>query len=398
MLKCLTLNSSSAASPSLSDFHSYSLPSSQPQPQGDSTDNTPASSAHSSPAVNLARREYSLALQSNSYNEIWTTIREHHVDDHHHHQQQQEGQVLLLERVLQPNRECVEAALRHAKPNALTRLVSAYFDHSENTTHLYLLLHRCLFQARALYAPLHALLGLLPSDDSPSLSQSQCDRAFNVFLQFDTAENPFPSPDSQNFDHIHGCFSQLKQQLDHRLRNSRSAVRLFCRASAGSYVCSIAITAITVSVRTLAALVAGPSCAALPPPPPRLVHKEVAQMAQLDAAAKGTYVLNSDLHTIERLVARLHAAVDGDKLLVRLVLESGKDRHPIQEVLKQLRKNHQSFLHQLKDLEEYICLCFNTVNRARATLLRQTLLVDHRQRQRDEIAADSHQNFINSPG
>lgn len=95
-------------------------------------------------------------------------------------------------------------------------------------------------------------------------------------------------------------------------------------------------------------------------------------MAQLDAAAKGTYVLNSDLHTIERLVARLHTAVDGDKLLVRLGLESGKDRHHIQEVLKQLRKNHQSFIHQLKDLEEYICLCFNTVNRARATLLRQT--------------------------
>ncbi|KAG1363907.1 hypothetical protein COCNU_11G007340 [Cocos nucifera] len=72
-------------------------------------------------------------------------------------------------------------------------------------------------------------------------------------------------------------------------------------------------------------------------------------MAQLDAAARGTYVLNNDLDTIERLVARLHETVESDKKLVRLGLERGRGQHhPIEEVVRQLRKNHPSFLHQLR--------------------------------------------------
>lgn len=98
-------------------------------------------------------------------------------------------------------------------------------------------------------------------------------------------------------------------------------------------------------------------------------------MNQLDAAAMGTCVLNNDLATIDRLVRRLHTAVEGDKLLIRLGLERGSvtgtatDKHPIQEVLKQLSKSHPNFLHLLNELEEHICLCFNTVNRARSMLL-----------------------------
>lgn len=117
---------------------------------------------------------------------------------------------------------------------------------------------------------------------------------------------------------------------------------------------------------------AAPLCIKLPTH--RLADKEVARMAQLDAAAKGVYVLNNDLDTIDRLVARLHTAVEGDKLLVRLGLERGRDRHPIQEVVKQLRKNDRNLLHQLKDLEEHLCLCFNTVNKARSMLLQQISL------------------------
>ncbi|EHA8590460.1 putative UPF0496 protein [Cocos nucifera] len=95
-------------------------------------------------------------------------------------------------------------------------------------------------------------------------------------------------------------------------------------------------------------------------------------MAQLDAAARGTYVLNNDLDTIERLVARLHETVESDKKLVRLGLERGRgQRHPIEEVVRQLRKNHPSFFHRLRDLDEHICLFFAAVNRARSLLLQQ---------------------------
>lgn len=94
-------------------------------------------------------------------------------------------------------------------------------------------------------------------------------------------------------------------------------------------------------------------------------------MAQLEAAAKGTYALNNGLDTIDRLVSLLQTEVEGDKLLVRLCLERGKDRYVIQEVLKQLRRNHEKFLHYLEDLDIHIYICFNFVNKTRSILLNE---------------------------
>lgn len=83
------------------------------------------------------------------------------------------------------------------------------------------------------------------------------------------------------------------------------------------------------------------------------------------------YVLNNDLGTIDRLVARLRTAVDGDKDLVRVGLESGIERFPVEHVVKELCKSYASFVDQLDDLEEHVCLCFYTVNKARTLLLQQ---------------------------
>lgn len=95
-------------------------------------------------------------------------------------------------------------------------------------------------------------------------------------------------------------------------------------------------------------------------------------MKQLNAAAKSTYVVK-DLDTIDSLVDKLQTAVDGDKNLVRFAVERGRERHPIQEVLKQLSKNQQSFQNLLEDLEEHIFLFFNTVNKARLSLLQEIM-------------------------
>ncbi|TQD84338.1 hypothetical protein C1H46_030119 [Malus baccata] len=266
--------------------------------------------------------------------------------------------------------------------------------------------------------------------------QSQCRRALDVFLQFDLHDNPFPSPDdadSPNLDNMRRCFSQLKLQLDSRLRSSRSKIRLIRRATLASALCfigtavGVAVSAVAVTVHALTAalvVVAAPplcctatstgsgsgsgrsssccNCRTMT----TTEKKEIANMKQLDAAAMGTCVLDNDLATIDRLVRRLHAAVEGDKLLVRLGLERGSvsgtavDKHPIQEVLKQLHKSHPNFLQLVDELEEHICLCFNTVNSnvpsciiALRTyhLLSAALLTDEgsKMRERAHSAADS---------
>ncbi|KAM7526003.1 hypothetical protein LguiA_015905 [Lonicera macranthoides] len=354
---------------------STNLQPSSPPLQENSTDYMPSSSSQPSPTVNLTR-EYTFAVQTSSYSEIWSKI---HTDNSLHQEVETvpleaNDEQELLAQVLQPNRECVSEVLQNARPSTLTRLVSDYFDQSEHTSRLCLNLHQTVQRARALYAPLHDLLGVLPLD-SDSLSQSQCDHAFEVFLQFDCLENPFPSPDSHNFNDMRLCFSQLKQQLDCRLCKSRSKIRRIRHATCSAALCligttvSVVVSAVVVATHALVALVAAPLLSALLPS--KIAKKELAHLAQLDAAAKGTYVLHNDLDTIDRLVARLHSEVEGDKLLVRLGLERGRDKHPIQEVAKQLYKDHVNFLRQLMDLEEHLCLCFAAINRARSLLLQE---------------------------
>ncbi|KAL0338672.1 UNVERIFIED_CONTAM: hypothetical protein Sangu_1389300 [Sesamum angustifolium] len=253
---------------------------SSPASQGYSADITPSSSVQLSPTVNLSR-EYTLAVQTNSYGEIRRTFDQDNVATGHVDFFEEPQ---LLEQVLRPSH-------------------------------------------------------------------------------------------SHNFDDMRQCFSELRQQLDEHLRKSRSRVHLIRRCSTGSALCliaavvGVAISAVAIATHALVALVAGPICPAILPS--NMTKKEMIHLAQLDAAAKGVYVLHNDLDTIDRLVARLHTAVENDKLLIRLGLERGMDSYPIQEILKQLRRNRPSFMKQLVDLEEHLFLCLAAINRARTLLLQE---------------------------
>ncbi|KAJ6433048.1 hypothetical protein OIU84_020138 [Salix udensis] len=301
MLQCLSLKTSSAASTSHSPPPSngdYNCP---PASQaGNSAEGTPRSSAQASPTVNLTR-EYTFAVQTNSYNETWSRI------------------------------------------------------HSKSTNQLCIHLQQSVYRARDLYGPLHKLLDVIPTD-SESVSQSQCDCAFDLFLKFDRVDNPFPCPDSHNFSEMQQCFSQLQQQLERRIRKSRSR--------------NPPVSAVAIGSHALVAIAATPICT-VPCLPRRLTKKELAHVDQLDSASRGTYVLDNQLATLERRVARLYEAVECDKVLIRIGLDSGKDLHPISEVLRRLKKNLVNFIEQLKDLEEHICLCFIAVNKARHLLLQE---------------------------
>lgn len=352
---------------------------------GNSVEGSPSSAATTStqrsPNINLGL-EYSLTVHTTSYNEMWARIHVpaeilevevENVNGDDDGSRVGRRQQLHLSQVLQPNRECVEQALQHAKPNTITRLVSKYFEHSEDTTNLCLRLHQCILLARALYAPLIELLDDLPIEYE-CITQSDCDRALEVFSQFDRAENPFPCTDSHNnFQEMRRSFSELKQQLHVRLKKSESRIRLFRQATTGTALCvvgtaaAVTVAAAVVATHALIAIIAAPLCTAYLPRD--LTKKELARVAQLDAAAKGTFVLDKNLDTIDRLVAKLYIDIEEDKQWVRLALERGNDRFCIREVLRQLRKTREKFTTQLASLEEHLCIGFNIVNRARSSLL-----------------------------
>ncbi|PPS17748.1 hypothetical protein GOBAR_AA02847 [Gossypium barbadense] len=338
-MQCLSfnINSSSPSFPTSPQSQSQTqigLNSCPPQSQGNSTDGTPRSSSSStqlSPSFNISH-EYTLALQANSYNEIRSRIEDQVLVENAIESEDMDSHQLHLSQVLHPNRECVHQALRHTNPKAtLTRLVSTYFDHSEDISTLCLAL-----------------------------------------------DNPFPSPESHNFNEMRRSFSLLKEQLDQRLHKSRSRGRFLHRATTRSAICligtvvAVAVTAVVISTHALGGivgLIATPLCPIYIPS--HLKKKQLARTAQLDAASSGTFFHIKDLDTIVCLVDWLHASVENDRDLVRFGLERGRDIYPIYEVVKHLRNNHNKFFDQLKELEEHICLCFNVVNKFRAKLLNQ---------------------------
>lgn len=333
------------------------------------TPTTPRTSAIPSPTVNLSQ-EYAYAVQTRSYNEIWSKI---HVVEQGQSSELDHQQQPLSDQVLQPDRESVQKVLQDAPQTTFTHLASAYFDHSEKTCHLLLHLHHSIHHAKSLYADVHDLVDALPAD-TETMTELQCNHAFDIFVQFDQKGNPFPCPDSHNFNDMRLSFSQLKQQVDHRLEKSRGRVRRIRCGTTTSALCligaivGITVSAIAIGAHALVALVATTGCPVFHPS--KVTKKEVANMKQLDEAARSAYVLHNDLDTIDRLVSRLHTEIEADRGLIRLGLDRGRDKYPIYEVVKRLRNNRVSFDDQLSDLEEHICLCFAAINRARDQLLK----------------------------
>ncbi|KAL5216400.1 hypothetical protein ABZP36_007801 [Zizania latifolia] len=346
------------------------------------------SSPMSAATINLSQ-EYTLAIHTSSYNEIWAKI---HVEADGQRaggggaaEGEKEEDRSTLAGVLQPEDAVVERALGYAPDMELTRLAADYLRSTHQASLLCLSLRWALRRARALYGPIADLLALIPH--APPLAAAHRDCAFDAFLLFDQMPNPFPAPVA-GFQGMHRSFVGLKNQLNLRLLMVRRRRRLLRYATRGSGICLIACAtgaaiaglvlathAITVLLAAAPACTAsGGSCCSATASMKRLQQ----HMDLLDDAARGAYVLDNDVDTIERLVSRLHATVESDKMLVRLGLERGRGQHQfIEEVVRQLRKNHPSLLSQLADLEDHICLYFTTVNHARL------LLVNHLSAQSD---------------
>ncbi|CAL0323322.1 unnamed protein product [Lupinus luteus] len=383
MLECISFKSLTPAPPPSSSIINPPPPLPPPSPsQGNSTEATTQATSTSSSPTAIISREYNLAIQANSFNEIHAIIQVLHLDvngesdnenDCSRHRQ-------VLARVLQPDLERIREALHsHPPRSTLTRLLSNYFDHSESTYDLCLLLHRSVRRTRYIYSPLYDLIALL-LDDSGSLSKHHCDRAYDILVEFDKHDNPFFFNGPRNLTSIRRSFSELKQQIESRRSKSHSRIRLIRHATNGCVMCLI-VTAVGVMVSTIffttqavagcAGIAAAPFCSnRCIPHPKKSERKELVRLKQLDAATTSIFVLN-DLDTIASLVDRLHTAVEADKDLVLCALERGRDKHLIQEVLKQLRKDQWSFQHQLEELEEHITLFIRTVNKARLSLLKE---------------------------
>lgn len=92
--------------------------------------------------------------------------------------------------------------------------------------------------------------------------------------------------------------------------------------------------------------------------------------AQLDAAAKGVYILINDFDTMSRLVERLHDEMEHRKFVAGICVRKG-NKKALKEVVTEFQMQELGFLEQLEELEKQIYLCFLDINRSRRLLIQE---------------------------
>eukprot|EP01018_Ginkgo_biloba_P031889 Gb_12696 [translate_table: standard] len=341
--------------------------------------------------------EYETNVRTESYEEFWIKFQRAAGHENRENGETSDSSQLrsnrFLTELLSPDQESVNAILQHrflaSKPE-LYNLVSGYFNNSEDASKLCSLLQNSIDRARKSYSRIKIILDIVPI--TGDFSEEQCHWIIGEFTLLMQMENPFPHPDSGIFQSIHNGFQNLLDQLEVNRKRVRRKLKLIKRFKKGSVVClvgmctAVAICAVVIGTHALVAIVAGPVFITFPIGFIKKLRFESLNLlsrhnAQMDAAAKGSYVLNKDLDTMNRLVTRLHDEVDHNKDIIRFCLDRKYERHPVQEVVRQLRKNDSNFIQQLDELEQRVCLCLNTINRARSLLVQEIYM--HQQENND---------------
>ncbi|XP_008794309.2 UPF0496 protein 3 [Phoenix dactylifera] len=290
---------------------------------------------------------------------------------------------LFAEHLLDPDQPTVTRILSHVRRHGHPEthvLLSDYYAETANASLLCGLLLKEIEQLRLRYRPLKATLNSLISSGQSRLSL----QAIDPYLgDLSKTLGPFDSLGSSQcqFRAVQDGSANLLKRLESSRKKARAKLRCINHLKRGLAIFLIVLTASTSALGVCMALHALVAVVALPtflsaPPWLASAGSLARVLAQFDAAAKGTYILNRELDTISRLVARLHDEVEHLLALLRLCCErhDGGRRRLTQEVVRQIRKNDASFNQQLDELEEHLYLCFMTINKARSLVMKEVLV------------------------
>ncbi|TVU14536.1 hypothetical protein EJB05_38011, partial [Eragrostis curvula] len=92
---------------------------------------------------------------------------------------------------------------------------------------------------------------------------------------------------------------------------------------------------------------------------------------QLDTAAKGTYVLGNDLDTVSQLVARLSNGIERENAMAQYCVERESEGSSVPEMVSELKKSYSNSRRLALELEEHVCLCLATIDRARVLVIQE---------------------------
>nr|XP_004234461.2 UPF0496 protein At3g49070-like [Solanum lycopersicum] len=334
------------------------------------------------------REEYAHAFRTESYTDFWTRVLA--LSEKISSPTKIVGSTsaarlpsyrLFVEHLLDPDQPTVTRILNLIRTHQDNHsLLSQYFTQTAEASLLCSLLLKDVQRTRSRYKSLKSALDSLQK--TPYSPKKHMPKILTRLTKFCNSLNPLVSSTSSplRFKTVQANCSQLLKRIELKRDKTKAKLRIINKFKRGSAVFVMALTvSLTVIVAThaLALLVAAPTV--MMASFQLMSTKKLASWsAQLDVAAKGTYILIRDLDTISRLVGRLNDELEDLQAIVRFWLERGGD--PLQlelqasgEVARQLKKNYANFVEQLDELEEHLYLCFMTINRARNLVIAEIM-------------------------
>ncbi|KAG9159270.1 hypothetical protein Leryth_026495 [Lithospermum erythrorhizon] len=283
---------------------------------------------------------------------------------------------LFVDHLLDPDQPTVTSILKlkqFTRPDYHALFID-YFSQTADASLLCSLLLKDVDNMRVKHKSLKGTLNMLQSTQHSKITHlplissqlTELCKSFNPF----TKSASFPI----RFKIVQTSCSELLKRLESCRDKTRAKLHLISKFKRGSAIFLVALTAsltAIVATHALAILLAAPAMIA--------ASFELASAtklarlyAQLDVAAKGTYILIRDLDTISRLVERLNDELEHMHAIVLLWLDRGEDGLQASgEVTRHLKVNDMSFTEQLDELEEHLYLCFMTINRARNLVIKE---------------------------
>ncbi|VFQ63191.1 unnamed protein product [Cuscuta campestris] len=204
------------------------------------------------------------------------------------------------------------------------------------------------------------------------------------FASFSASRNPLSRVSQVRFNEAQDCHFSLLRRLISARRKLKRRMRLlgFLKKALGVSLvvgyaafalASAALIAVHCAVVGLAlaslSLFGGVSKKAMAS---RNKNKRTRAYAQLDAAAKGVYVLVNDFDTMSRLVGRLYDETEHNRAIAELCGRKQNDEM-LREVVRGFAAHEGWFLEQLKELEQHIYLCFLNIIRSRRMVAQEII-------------------------
>jgi hypothetical protein len=231
--------------------------------------------------------------------------------------------------------------IRRRTSSEIELAMAGYFDASAQASELYVELLRGIKNIQSYYQLMDSFLASMSGDGTVSTNASA-----------PVALNPFSNTQSN--------FSQIHEKCSSLLPSIRSSHRKVARK-----------LKVVKAVKKLFTL----SKQMTPPETKKTRCSKTGSLIrlqeQLDAAAKGTYVLGMDLNTMSQLVARLSNGIERENDMALCCVERAREGSSVLEMVSELTRSSSSSRRLAGELEEHVCLCLATVHRIRHLVIEE---------------------------